>query len=84
LRYIPTAYTSTIDVTLDWANFVEFYELFISSEELETYALEHYADLTHFFISWSSYRKHIFIPLVGPKRTPPSAWRLGQKRIGLK
>jgi hypothetical protein len=84
LRYIPIAYTSTIDVTLDWANFAEFYELLISNDELETYALEHYLDLTHFLISWSSYRKHIFIPLVGPKWTPPSARRLRTRGIGLR
>jgi hypothetical protein len=30
LKYIPTAYTSIIDVTLNWVNFIEFYELFVS------------------------------------------------------
>jgi hypothetical protein len=57
---------------------------FISNEELETYALEHYADPTHFLISSSLYQKHIFVPLVRPKQTPPTAWRLGPRRIGLK
>jgi hypothetical protein len=77
LRYISTAYTSTIDVTLYWADFAKFYELLVSSEELESYAFEHYLDLTHFFISWSSYRKHRFKLLKGSKQTPLSAWRLG-------
>ncbi len=77
LRYIPTTCTSIIDVTLYWVNFTKFYELFVSSEKLETYALEHYPNLTHFLISWSSCRKHKFIPLVGFERTPPSVWRLG-------
>jgi hypothetical protein len=67
-----------------WVNFTEFHELFVSNEKLETYALEHYPNLTHFFISWSSYRKHKFLVLVGLKRTPPSVWRLGPWRIGLK
>jgi hypothetical protein len=73
LRYISTTYTSTIDVTLYWADFAKFYELFVSNEELETYALEQYLDLTHFLISWSSYKKHIFELLEGSKWTPLSA-----------
>ncbi len=84
LRYIPTTYTSTTNVTLNWVNFAEFYELLISNEELKTYAIEHYLDLTHFLISWSSYKKHIFVPLLGPKWTPSNAWRLGLGGIGLK
>jgi hypothetical protein len=84
LIYIPTTCTSITDVILDWVNFVEFYELLVSSEKLKTYALEHYRDLTHFLISWSSYTKHKFIPLVGLKQTPLSVWRLGPWRIGLK
>jgi hypothetical protein len=77
LRYISTAYTSTIDVTLYWADFAKFYELLVSSEELETYAFERYLDLTHFLISWSSHRKHKFKLLKGFEQTPLSAWRLG-------
>jgi hypothetical protein len=45
LRYILTTCTSTIDITLNWATFVEFYELVVSNEKLETYALEHYLNL---------------------------------------
>jgi hypothetical protein len=67
LRYILTTCKFIVDVTLDWAYFVEFNELLVSSEELETYAFEHYSNLTHFFISWFSYRKHIFVLLAGPK-----------------
>jgi hypothetical protein len=84
LKYIPTICTSTTNITLDWANFTKFYEFFISNEELETYALENYVDPTHFLISWYLYQKHIFVLLVGPKQTPPIAWRLGPRRIGLK
>jgi hypothetical protein len=84
LKYIPTAYTSITNVTLDWVNFVEFYELSFSSEELETYALKHYLNLTHFLISWSSYMKHKFIPLVGPEQTLLNAWRLGLGKIRLR
>jgi hypothetical protein len=58
------AYTSKIDITLDWADFAEFYELLVSNEELKTYALENYPNLTHFFIFWSSYKKHRFVHLV--------------------
>jgi hypothetical protein len=76
--------TSIINVTLYWVNFVEFYELFALSEELETYAFKHYPDLTHFLISWSSYVKHKFIPLVELERTPLNAWRLGLGGIRLR
>jgi len=75
LRYILTTHTSIIDITLDWVNFLEFYEL-ISSEKLKTYSLKHYSDLTHFFIFWSSYKKHKFVLLVRPKWTPLNAWKL--------
>ncbi len=54
LRYIFIVCTSTINVTLDWKNFVELYELHVSCEEMETYAIENYLNLTHFLISWSS------------------------------
>jgi hypothetical protein len=37
LKYIPTAYTSTTYVTLDWKDFVAWYELFVSCEEVEIY-----------------------------------------------
>jgi len=67
----------TIDVTLDWKNFIEFYKVFVSTKKLETYAIELYPDLTHLLISWSSYKKHIFVLLIGPKQTLLSPWRLG-------
>jgi hypothetical protein len=67
LDIYPTTYTSTIDVTLDWKNFATFYELVISYEKVESYAIEHYPNLTYFLESWSSYKKHRFIPLVRPK-----------------
>jgi hypothetical protein len=73
LIYISIAYTSIIDVTLYWNFFVKFYELLVSNEELETYALKHDLKLTYFLISWSSYIKHGFVPLVGPEWIPPSA-----------
>jgi hypothetical protein len=48
LKYIPIAYTSTTNVTLDWKEFVAFYELLISYEEVQNYAIEHYPNLTYF------------------------------------
>jgi hypothetical protein len=54
LEYIPIVCTSTIDVILDWKNFVKFYELHFFCEEVEIYAIENYLNLTHFLISWSS------------------------------
>jgi hypothetical protein len=54
LRYIPIVCTSTIDVTLEWKNFVEFYESHFLCEEVKTYAIENYLNLAHFLISWSS------------------------------
>jgi len=77
LRYIPIAYTSTIDVTLDWKDFVAFYELVFSCEEVESYVIENYLDLTYFLESWSSYMKHRFVPLIGLEWMPSSVWRLG-------
>jgi len=62
---------------LDWKDFVEFYEIFVSYEKGESYAIKHYPYLTHFLIFWSSLRKHQFVLLVGPKQTPSNAWRLG-------
>jgi hypothetical protein len=77
LKYIPTAYTSTTDVTLNEKDFATFYELVISYEEVESYAIEHYPYLTCFLESWFSYKKHGFVPFVGFEQTPPSVWRLG-------
>jgi hypothetical protein len=84
LRYIPSACTSTTDATLDWKVFAAFYDLVISCEEVESYAIEHYPNLTYFLESWSSYRKHMFVPIVKPRWMPPSAWKLGPSRVGLK
>jgi hypothetical protein len=74
---------STTDVTLDWKDFVAFNELVISCEEVESYAIEHYLDLTYFLESWSSYKKHRFVPLVGHQWMPLNAWRLGPRGVGL-
>jgi hypothetical protein len=71
-------------VTLNWKNFVAFYELVISCEEVESYAIEHYLDLTYFFESWSSYKKHRFVPLVGLEWMPPSVWKLGPREAKTK
>jgi hypothetical protein len=35
-------------VTVDWKDFVAFYELVISYEEVESYAIEHNPNLTYF------------------------------------
>jgi hypothetical protein len=69
LKYIPTAYTSITDVKLNYKDFVAFYELIISYEEAESYAIGHYPNLTYFLESWSSYKKHRFVPLVGHEKT---------------
>jgi len=37
-------------------------------------------DLLHFLDSWVVYVEEKDIPLVGPKHTPPSCWRLGSRR----
>ncbi len=84
LKYILTSCTSTTNVTLNWKNFVEWYELFFYCEEMETCALSHYPNLTHFLIYWSSYKKFIFVTLVRLDKTPPSAWRLGPRGIRLR
>jgi hypothetical protein len=54
-------------VTLNWKDFVAFYELVISCEDVESYAIEQYPNLTYFLESWSSYKKHRFVALVGFK-----------------
>jgi hypothetical protein len=71
-------------VTLDWKKITTFYELVISCEEVESYAIGHYPNLTYFLKSWSSYKKHRFVPLVKPDQMPPSTWRLGLGKVGLK
>jgi hypothetical protein len=48
-------------------------KLLVSNEELETYALKHYLNLTNFLISWSSYIKHGFVLLVKLEWIPPNA-----------
>jgi hypothetical protein len=63
LKYTPITCTLEIDVILGWKHFVDFDELLISCEKVETYAITHYPNLTHFQISWSSNKKHPFIPL---------------------
>jgi hypothetical protein len=63
---------------LDWKNFIEFYKQLVSIKKLETHP-----NLTSLLISWSSYKKHIFVPLIGPKQTLLSPWRLGLGIIGL-
>jgi len=84
LKYIFTSCTLTTNVTLDWKDFVEWYECFFSYEEVEMYALNHYPNLIHFLIFWSSYKKFQFVPLIRLDETPPSAWRLGPRGIGLR
>jgi hypothetical protein len=54
-------------VTLDWEGFVAFYELVISCEEVESYVIEHYPNLTYFLESWFLYKKHRFALLITPK-----------------
>ncbi len=71
-------------MTLDYKNFATFYEIIIFCKEVESYAIEHYLDLTCFVESWSSYKKHRFVPLVRPKRTPQSVWRLQPWGVGLR
>ncbi len=71
-------------MTLNWKIFVAFCELVIFCEEVESYAIEHYPNLTYFLESWFSYKKHRFVLFVGPGWTPPSAWRLRLGGVGLK
>jgi hypothetical protein len=67
LKYIPTACTSITNFTLDWKDFVGWYELFA------LFAFNHYPNLTHFLISWSSYKKFWFVLLLRLDKTTPSA-----------
>ncbi len=39
---------STTAITLDWKDFANIYEIFISCEELESCVIKHYLDLTRF------------------------------------
>jgi hypothetical protein len=49
LKYIPIAYASIVNVILNWKN-IDFYELLIYCDEMETYTIENYPYLTHFII----------------------------------
>ncbi len=64
-------------MTLNWKKIVAFYEIVISYEEVESYAIEHYPYLTYFLEYWFSYEKHGFVPFVGSERMPPSVLRMG-------
>jgi hypothetical protein len=81
LKYTPTTSTLKIDVILNWKYFVDFYELFIYCENVETHAIEHYPNLRHLKISLPSYKKHSFIPLVNPPPpvVDPKCWGGGIK-----
>jgi len=45
LLYTPTTYTKTTNHDLIWDDFEQFYALIISSQQLETYALQTYLNL---------------------------------------
>jgi hypothetical protein len=77
LRFTPTTCTSTLDVILVWKNFDNF-DTFISSiEPLETYPLETYIKLAHFFKFSFVFKKNKGIPLVGQRCEPLTPWKLG-------
>jgi hypothetical protein len=64
--------TSTQDVDLVWDDFLEFYNLIYYSVALLEHAIARFPNLLHFLDSWVVYEKEKGIPLVGPKRIPPS------------
>jgi len=59
------------------SNFEEFYALITSSKQLETYAFHTYLDFSHFFKSWSKYKRFRFVPFIKSNQIPPTCWRLG-------
>ncbi len=48
VKYTPTTCIITTYVNLKWGDFEKFYGAISFNPSLESHALEHYADLTHF------------------------------------
>jgi len=80
IRYIPIAYTTTIDEDLDWINFVNIFDLINTNVLTHKYGLHKYPELTHFLFSWFEHRKDKGIPQAGLDCIPPSFWRLGPRK----
>jgi hypothetical protein len=77
--FLPIACTTTEDVDLDWDDFEIFCKLLYSTLEIFENVIAKFPDLLHYLESWVVYREEKGIPLVGPKCTPPSCWRLGPR-----
>jgi hypothetical protein len=77
--FLPT--TCTKDFGLDWDYFENFHKLIYSTIAIHEHVIAKISNLLHFLDSWVIYKKEKGIPLVGPKCTPPTCWRLDQKEM---
>ncbi len=76
LRFTPIICKEITDENLDWVDFWNFFELIFNNGHTKWHAIHTFLDLTHFLYSWAEFRNHESIPLVGPKSTHPTPWRL--------
>jgi hypothetical protein len=79
-QFSPTGCIVIRDVDLDWDNFVELNKIFYFILVIHEHVITKFSDLLQFFNSLVVYKGKKCIPLVGPKCTPPSCWRLGLGR----
>jgi hypothetical protein len=70
--FLPSTYTSTKDVDLNWDDLVKFYNLIYSIVALLEHVVAKFLDLLRFLDSWVVYRKKKGVPLVGLYHSPPS------------
>jgi hypothetical protein len=77
--FFPT--TCIKDFGLDWDDFAKFHKLLYFTIAIHEHVITKISNLLHFLYSWVIYKEEKGIPLVGPKRTPPTCWRLDQEKI---
>jgi hypothetical protein len=60
--------------------FAKFYKLLYFIIAIHKHAISKISNLLHFLDSWVDYREEKGIPMVRPKRIPPSCWRVGPRK----
>ncbi len=81
LTYIPTTYTETQDITLQWKDFEEFYAFISHNRPWFEYVQQTIHALTNFLYSWFELRKVKGVLLVGLMYECPSPLRLGSRGV---
>jgi hypothetical protein len=66
---MPTTYTLSMDVSLEWG---DFHVVISSNPSLESHVFEYYAKIAHFLQYWDSYKRFKYIYFVRPHWTLPT------------